>query len=53
MDIEQVADEDPDTRIATLHVDPLIGFQDSMGALRGQGRARTWCADRRHAGQAV
>src|ERR1700739_3465334 len=27
MDIEQVADEDPDA-IATLHVDPLLGFQD-------------------------
>jgi succinyl-CoA synthetase beta subunit len=30
MDIEQVADEDPDA-IATLHVDPLIGFQDFHG----------------------
>jgi succinyl-CoA synthetase beta subunit len=27
MDIEQVADEDPDA-IAHLHVDPLLGFQD-------------------------
>src|ERR671915_432831 len=27
MDIEQVAEEDPDA-IATLHVDPLLGFQD-------------------------
>src|SRR5277367_1994414 len=27
MDIEQVADEDPDA-LAHLHVDPLIGFQD-------------------------
>ena len=27
MDIEQVAEEDPDA-LATLHVDPLIGFQD-------------------------
>ena len=30
MDIEAVADEDPDA-IATLHVDPLIGFQDFHG----------------------
>jgi succinyl-CoA synthetase beta subunit len=30
MDIEQVADEDPGA-IATLHVDPLIGFQDFHG----------------------
>jgi succinyl-CoA synthetase beta subunit len=30
MDIEQVADEDPDS-IATLHVDPLLGFQDFHG----------------------
>src|SRR5881398_521191 len=30
MDIEQVADEDPDA-IATLHVDPLLGFQDFQG----------------------
>jgi succinyl-CoA synthetase beta subunit len=30
MDIEQVADEDPDA-IARLHVDPLIGFQDFHG----------------------
>jgi succinyl-CoA synthetase beta subunit len=30
MDIEAVADEDPDA-IATLHVDPLIGFQDFQG----------------------
>ena len=30
MDIEQVADEDPDA-IATLHVDPLLGFQDFHG----------------------
>jgi succinyl-CoA synthetase beta subunit len=30
MDIEQVADEDPDT-IASLHVDPLLGFQDFHG----------------------
>jgi succinyl-CoA synthetase beta subunit len=30
MDIEQVADEDPDA-IAYLHVDPLIGFQDFHG----------------------
>jgi succinyl-CoA synthetase beta subunit len=30
MDIEQVADEDPDA-IAHLHVDPLIGFQDFHG----------------------
>jgi succinyl-CoA synthetase beta subunit len=30
MDIEQVADEDPEA-IATLHVDPLIGFQDFHG----------------------
>ncbi|HEX8975641.1 MAG TPA: ADP-forming succinate--CoA ligase subunit beta [Gemmatimonadales bacterium] len=30
MDIEQVADEDPDA-IATLHVDPLVGFQDFHG----------------------
>jgi succinyl-CoA synthetase beta subunit len=30
MDIEQVADEDPDA-IASLHVDPLIGFQDFHG----------------------
>ena len=27
MDIEQVAEEDPDA-IASLHVDPLLGFQD-------------------------
>jgi succinyl-CoA synthetase beta subunit len=30
MDIEQVADEDPDA-IATLHVDPLLGFQAFHG----------------------
>jgi succinyl-CoA synthetase beta subunit len=30
MDIEQIADEDPDA-IATLHVDPLLGFQDFHG----------------------
>jgi succinyl-CoA synthetase beta subunit len=30
MDIEQVADEDPDA-IAHLHVDPLIGFQEFQG----------------------
>ncbi len=30
MDIEQVADEDPGA-IATLHVDPLVGFQDFHG----------------------
>src|ERR1700733_11121620 len=30
MDIEQVAEEDPDA-IATLHVDPLLGFQDFQG----------------------
>ena len=30
MDIEAVADEDPDA-IATLHADPLIGFQDFHG----------------------
>jgi succinyl-CoA synthetase beta subunit len=30
MDIEQVADEDPDA-IAQLHVDPLLGFQDFHG----------------------
>jgi succinyl-CoA synthetase beta subunit len=30
MDIEQVADEDPDA-IATLHVDPLVGFQAFHG----------------------
>jgi succinyl-CoA synthetase beta subunit len=30
MDIEAVADEDPDA-IATLHVDPLVGFQDFHG----------------------
>ena len=30
MDIEQVADEDPDA-IAPLHVDPLLGFQDFHG----------------------
>ena len=30
MDIEAVADEDPDA-IATLHVDPLLGFQDFHG----------------------
>src|SRR5205085_6476052 len=30
MDIEQLADEDPDA-IATLHVDPLLGFQDFHG----------------------
>ncbi len=30
MDIEAVADEDPDA-IASLHVDPLIGFQDFQG----------------------
>src|SRR5665213_3346358 len=30
MDIEAVADEDPDA-IAHLHVDPLIGFQDFHG----------------------
>jgi succinyl-CoA synthetase beta subunit len=30
MDIEQVADEDPGA-IATLHVDPLLGFQDFHG----------------------
>jgi succinyl-CoA synthetase beta subunit len=30
MDIEQVADEDPDA-IARLHVDPLVGFQDFHG----------------------
>jgi succinyl-CoA synthetase beta subunit len=30
VDIEQVADEDPDA-IATLHVDPLLGFQDFHG----------------------
>ena len=27
MDIEEVADDDPDA-IARLHVDPLLGFQD-------------------------
>jgi succinyl-CoA synthetase beta subunit len=30
MDIEQVAEEDPDA-IAKLHVDPLLGFQDFHG----------------------
>src|SRR5437588_67247 len=30
MDIEEVADEDPDA-IAGLHVDPLLGFQDFHG----------------------
>jgi succinyl-CoA synthetase beta subunit len=30
MDIEEVADEDPDA-IARLHVDPLVGFQDFHG----------------------
>jgi succinyl-CoA synthetase beta subunit len=30
MDIEQVVDEDPDA-IASLHVDPLLGFQDFQG----------------------
>src|SRR5215218_1127889 len=30
MDIEQVADEDPDS-IATLHIDPLLGFQEFQG----------------------
>jgi succinyl-CoA synthetase beta subunit len=30
MDIEQVVDEDPDA-IASLHVDPLLGFQDFHG----------------------
>ena len=30
MDIEEVAEEDPDA-IATLHVDPLLGFQDFHG----------------------
>ncbi len=30
MDIEEVADEDPDA-IARLHVDPLIGYQDFHG----------------------
>jgi succinyl-CoA synthetase beta subunit len=30
MDIEQVADEDPDA-IARLHVDPMLGFQDFHG----------------------
>jgi succinyl-CoA synthetase beta subunit len=30
MDIEQVAEEDPDA-IARLHVDPLLGFQDFHG----------------------
>src|SRR5450755_2244049 len=30
MDIEQVADQHPDA-IATLHVDPLLGFQDFHG----------------------
>ncbi|MBV9165076.1 MAG: ADP-forming succinate--CoA ligase subunit beta, partial [Solirubrobacterales bacterium] len=30
MDIEQVAEEDPET-IARLHVDPLVGFQDFHG----------------------
>jgi succinyl-CoA synthetase beta subunit len=30
MDIEQVADEDP-AAIASLHVDPLLGFQDFHG----------------------
>jgi succinyl-CoA synthetase beta subunit len=30
MDIEEVADSDPDA-IATLHVDPLLGFQDFHG----------------------
>ena len=30
MDIEAVAEEEPDA-IATLHVDPLLGFQDFHG----------------------
>jgi succinyl-CoA synthetase beta subunit len=30
MDIEQVAEEDPDA-IASLHVDPLLGFQEFQG----------------------
>src|SRR5439155_16045548 len=30
MDIEEVADSDPDA-IARLHVDPLLGFQDFHG----------------------
>jgi succinyl-CoA synthetase beta subunit len=30
MDIEEVADEDPDA-IARLHIDPLLGFQDFHG----------------------
>jgi succinyl-CoA synthetase beta subunit len=33
MDIEAVADEDPDA-IARLHVDPLLGFQDFHGRRR-------------------
>ena len=40
MDIEQVADEDPDA-IARLHVDPLLGFQDFHGRrARVRGRRR-------------
>jgi succinyl-CoA synthetase beta subunit len=34
MDIEQVAEEHPDA-IASLHVDPLIGFQDFQGRRLG------------------
>ena len=46
MDIEAVAEEDPDA-IATLHVDPLLGFQDFHGrrlAFDGRRRRPTWCA---------
>ncbi len=55
MDIEQVADEDPEA-IATLHVDPLLGFQDFHGrrlAYEAGDRRRRRAAGRRDAGQAV
>ena len=44
MDIEAVADEDPDA-IARLHVDPLLGFQDFHGRRLASRPASTatWC----------
>ena len=55
MDIEEVADEDPDA-IARLHVDPLLGFQDFHGrrlAFEAGVDARRRPAGRRDARQAL
>ena len=55
MDIEQVADEDPDA-IASLHVDPLLGLPGlprPPAGLRGRRRRRRRPPRGRDAGQAL